>query len=416
MAITEQRLETTELPEFSVTLRNAGVAGAGGAGFPAYKKWEKLEGIDYLLVNHQESEPNYYMDKWLGTERTDELATFFDALLDRVFVVIVVGAKAVDRDEWLTNLEAATDGTVHMPDDLPIDPGAESGVVFAYTDDRYEYGMESVLLRMVADVVIGQDLPTDHGWIVQNTETLYNVYRALERDEPMTRKFVHVDGNTPTHRFLDVPIGTSANDLLEQAGRSVAELGDHETLADGGPGWCFEIDRHPSAFGVRKRTNCVLVLEDETVTENTLGDGRIQVLDSREWKGRTEEREPTARLSPTTVNVPLISNPAFEGVVTPSEPIVEEGDRVEAGEMIAAPAGGGISNTQHASIDGEVTDVTDTHVTIRRGGETGTTDGGPTLVDRTVYWTRCRECGDYVTHTETARKPDPTRYVCEDCR
>jgi hypothetical protein len=31
--------------------------------------------------------------------------------------------------------------------------------------------MESVLLRLVVGVVMSDDLPMDHGWIVQNTET-----------------------------------------------------------------------------------------------------------------------------------------------------------------------------------------------------------------------------------------------------
>ncbi|WP_306061274.1 NADH dehydrogenase subunit [Natronococcus wangiae] len=367
MAVTQDKLEGIELPEFAVTLQNAGVAGAGGAGFPAYAKWKHLDRVHSLLVNHQESEPNYYIDKWLGREHAEMFATLFDALLDRAFDRIVIGAKAKDREEWMLDLERETGGVVYTSDELPIDEDA-SGIIFAYTEDRYEYGMENVLLRLVADEVIGTDLPVDHGWIVQNTETMYNVYRALENGEPTISKYIHVDGAVPAHRFLKVPVGTPAADLLAAAGRE-SDLND-EVLLDGGPGWCFEAHTSPAEFGVRKRTNCVLVMDVDIVDANRLGGDRISVLDPHDWSDENHEIEPTATLSPDRVLVPRITNPAFEGVVTPSEPIVEPGATVRAGEMIARP-GDGISIAQHASIDGEVTAVTDQHIVIKRRNDPG---------------------------------------------
>lgn len=362
MAVTQDKLEGIELPEFAVTLQNAGVAGAGGAGFPTYAKWEHLDRVHSLLVNHQESEPNYYIDKWLGRERAETFATLFDALLDRAFDRIVISAKAKDREEWMLDLEHETGGVVYTSDELPIDEDT-SGIIFAYTEDRYEYGMENVLLRLVADVTIGSDLPVDHGWIVQNTETMHNIYEALENGEPTIYKYVHVDGAVPAHRFLKVPVGTPAADLLEAAGRE-SDLED-EVLLDGGPGWCFEVRTPPAKFGVRKRTNCVLVMNADIVNVNRLGGDRINVLGPHDWSNGDHEIEPSTTLTPHRVLVPRITNPAFEGVVTPSEPIVEPGASVCAGEMIARP-GENISTAQHASIDGEVTGVTDQHIVIKR--------------------------------------------------
>jgi Na+-translocating ferredoxin:NAD+ oxidoreductase RnfC subunit len=415
MSVTLQQLEQAETAELATTIRNAGVSGAGGAGFPSFAKWDRLEEVDHLLVNHQESEPNYYLDKWLGREHADEYAALFDALLDRAFETVVVGAKAKDRDEWMRKFETATDATVYLPEELPLDPDEESGVVFAYTEDQYEYGMESVLLRMVADVVIGQDLPMDHSWIVQNTETLYDVLRAFRDGRPTTHKYVHVGGNVPRHRFLEVPVGTPAASVLEAAGRQLSGL-DDEILADGGPGWCFEIE-NPDAFGVTKRTNCVMVLDADTAEENTLGsEGRINVVRAKDWDG-DHETEPTTALHSEEVRIPLITNPAFEGVVAPSEPIVSTGDRVSEGEMIATPSSEGISNPQHASIDGEVTAVTDRFVEIHRDEDAAAAaEKSAWDVEQPTYWTWCIECGEYVTMTDGAGKVDPTEYVCEDCR
>ncbi|MFC4544242.1 NADH dehydrogenase subunit [Halosolutus amylolyticus] len=408
MSVTRERLRQLELPEFAVTLRNAGLAGAGGAGFPTYAKWDRLDEVDSLLVNHQESEPNYYIDKWLGRDRTEELATLFEGLLDRAFDRIVIAAKETDREAWLEPLETATDATVYEPKELPVDED-ETGIVVAYTDDRYEYGMESVLMRLVAGVVLGgDDLPMDEGWIVQNTETLLNVSRALADGEPMTRKFVHVDGRVPRHRFLEVPIGTPATDLLEAAGRT-DDLDENEVLLDGGPGWSFEIDRAPDRFGVRKRTNCLLVMEESVVEENKLGGGRVNVLAPAAWKESVHETEPTETLDPDRVTVPLITNPAFEGVVTPSEPIVRPGDELEAGEMIARP-GEGISVAQHAPIDGTVTSVEDRSITIDRQDDPAMEAGEAYR----IYWTWCAECGRYLPEPQL-EATDTSTFVCDRC-
>ncbi|WP_245977502.1 NADH dehydrogenase subunit [Halopiger aswanensis] len=344
-------------------IRAAGVAGAGGAGFPSYAKWTALEDVDALLVNHQESEPNYRIDKWLGKTKAETFAALFDALLEQAVDLIVVSAKWKDRDEYVRALEAETDGTVLPPEELPLDRDAESGVVFAYTENTYQYGMESVLLKTVDGTVIGNDLPTDHGWLVQNTETLYNISRALSDGDPVTRKYVHVSGDVPRDRFLAVPIGTPASELLRAADCPPELLPADAVIADGGPGWCFPVDAPLDEYGVRKHTNCLLVLDEETVAENTYGEDRIDVLEAYEWTDREIESEPTAALEPSRVRIPLATNPEPD-VVDPAEPIVAVGDRVGVGDPIAKPSSDGISNPQHASIAGEVTAVSASAVEI----------------------------------------------------
>ncbi|RZH68516.1 NADH dehydrogenase subunit [Natrinema altunense] len=368
--MTTPRLQATRPSEWpdvrtqgSDLIRAAGVAGAGGAGFPSYAKWTDLESVDSLLVNHQESEPNYYIDKWLGKARAKTFAAVFDALLEQAFDLIVVSAKWKDRDEYVRVLEAETGGRVIPPDELPLDRDEESGVVFAYTENRYQYGMESVLLKTVDGTVIGTDLPTDHGWLVQNTETLYNISRALSDGAPVTHKYVHVGGEVPRARFLEVPVGTPASELLRAADCPPDALPSDAVIADGGPGWCFPIDSAPDEYGVRKHTNCLLVLDEGTVAENTFGEGRIDVLEEYQWNAREAETEPTATVEPAAVRLPLVTNPEPD-IVEPAEPIVAVGDRVDAGDRIARPSSDGISTPQHASIAGTVTAVSETSLEI----------------------------------------------------
>jgi electron transport complex protein RnfC len=354
----------TRTDDFVDVIRDAGIAGAGGAGFPSYSKWTHLDDVDALLMNHQESEPNYFIDKWLGQEHPAAFAALFDTLLDSFLDVVVVGAKRKDR-AYLQELEALTDGTVRLPADLPLDPAEESGVVFAYTDSTYQYGMESVLLNVVADTVIGDDLPMDHGWIVQNTETLYNISQAWTDRRPVTRTHVHVGGEVPDHRFLDVPIGTPLRAVLDRAYPDGFSLPSDAVLVSGGPGWCFPIEAAPETASVCKHTNGLMVLDAETVEQNTFGGGRIDVLESYDWTDRQMETEPTATVDPDVVRLPLLTNPDLSGVVQASTPLVGVGDSVTAGERVAAPTLDGVSLPQHASIDGTVTAVEESHITIR---------------------------------------------------
>lgn len=348
--------------ELVEAIRSEGVAGAGGAGFPAYAKWKQLENVDYFLMNHQESEPGFYGDKWLGRTHPELFASLFDLLLDHLDCV-VIGAKATDR-EWCKPLEEATDATVYPPSELPVDPTTERGnIVFAYTPPKYSFSEEQMLLMAVARLDIGTDLPTDHGWLVHNTESTANIARALDDGTPVTHKLVHIYGETPRHRLLCAPVGTTVPNLLAAAGTDPHILDKH-LLADGGPGWCYAVDT-PETFGVRKRTNALLVLDESLAREHEHEDGRINVREARDW-GKPADHETTPMtIEVDEVRVPLITNQAYTGLVNPSIPTVEVGDSVKKGERVARPDDG-ISIPQHTPIDGAVTEITELHVIVER--------------------------------------------------
>jgi Na+-translocating ferredoxin:NAD+ oxidoreductase RnfC subunit len=358
--------------EIADALRRAGLSGAGGGGFPTYAKWQSLDDIDHLLVNHQESEPNCYVDKWIGREHAAELADTFDALLAAHLDSVVIGAKLADRDPWVRPLEDATGATVYLPDDLPIDPGAVSDVVIAYTDSAYELGMENVLLQKIGGLVIGKDLPIDYGWIVQNTETVYDIWRAFALDTPVLHRLVHVDGyradgSRIPHRMFEAPIGTSAAALFDAAGVDPDTLASDRTLVEGGPGWCFKVQRPADRYGVAKHTNCLMLLNEAAVAQNTYGNGRINVIEPLTWSLDDPDTVPTA-VDPDRVHVPIVTNETYDDLVTASKPTVEFGDRVSEGQPVAEPHRdkSRFSVAHHTPIEGQVSDVTPREVEVRR--------------------------------------------------
>ncbi len=68
-------------------------------------------------------------------------------------------------------------------------------------------------------------IPLQVGCVVNNVETLYNVYLASQ-GTPVTRKFVSVAGDVKEPKSFWVPVGTPFRDLIELAGgATVPEFG-----------------------------------------------------------------------------------------------------------------------------------------------------------------------------------------------
>lgn len=121
----------------------------------------------------------------------------------------------------------------------------------------------------------------------------------------------------------------------------------------------------PGKFGVRKRTNGILVLDEETIADQVGVDGEIDVLETRDWESDAHQTAPV-KYSPHRVHVLLITNDAYDGLVSSSEPVVTVDDRVSEGDTIATPSAKMISNFQHASIQGRVAEITGDRITIER--------------------------------------------------
>jgi len=341
------------MPPIHEILQRAGVVGAGGAGYPAHAKYVTPRPVH--VTNAQESEPGYLTDKWIHKHHVGELVALYAALRAWGVRKVVVAAKQKDR-AWFAPLEEATKGAVldctgKTRHDLEK---VDAEVIFAYTDDRYAFGMENPLLLVVAGKKIPSgERPLDHGAIVSNSETLLNMQRALATGEPVTRKKVHVYGETPKHTFVDAPIGAPVADLLADAGLPLEEaLRRGFVVADGGPGWYDMID--PRASVVTRRTNSLLVI-DPTYADPTQKD--VLAKPGKPGYPRTDaatwEQSPREVAVPA-VRVPLQDNPKFKSVL-PAVPCVAAGARVTRGETIARADPAGLSVDVHAPFDGVVT-------------------------------------------------------------
>ncbi|MDC7301709.1 SLBB domain-containing protein [Agathobacter ruminis] len=227
------------LSELSEILKQNGIVGAGGAGFPTYGKLS--ERADIILLNCAECEPLLKLHRQLLCRHASEILKAF------ALVASVLSAKQaiIGIKEEYTNTIAACEEAMKAYPVISMHklPGA------------YPMGDEVVLIyEATGRVVRPGGLPIEQGVCVFNVETLYNIYRAVYENRPVTEKYVTIAGEVQEPQTLRVPIGMSIHDVVQLAGGVTTE--DPVYLL-GGP----MMGNFGNEFGViTKTTSAIIVL------------------------------------------------------------------------------------------------------------------------------------------------------------
>lgn len=204
-------------------VKAAGIVGMGGAGFPTgVKIGTDLKG-GYVLINAAECEPGLRhniqqiendCEKVIrGVKYTMEISNAGKA----IFAIKKKNEKAVQTLKAALKDEAAI--SIHL---LP---------------DIYPMGEERAVVRECLDIELTPDqLPAAAQAIVINVETLARVAEAIDEKKPCFSKNLTVigkiKGGNQAHVFMDVPVGTSVEELIERAGGIDGEYGE---IIMGGP-------------------------------------------------------------------------------------------------------------------------------------------------------------------------------------
>jgi Na+-translocating ferredoxin:NAD+ oxidoreductase RnfC subunit len=179
---------------------NAGVVGAGGAGFPAHIKAKSK--VEFVLANGAECEPLIHKDYELMLHFPKEIIKGLDLLIEST------SAKK--------GLFGVKDKNVKVI--LAISKYLNGKIELTKLGDFYPSGDEFELVyEATGRVIPPAGIPLDIGCVVNNVETLYNIFQA-ERNIPVTKKFICVAGAVKKPSSFFVPIGTSFKDVIEFAG------------------------------------------------------------------------------------------------------------------------------------------------------------------------------------------------------
>jgi Na+-translocating ferredoxin:NAD+ oxidoreductase subunit C len=341
-----EEVKGLSVEEAAEIMRQAGIVGAGGGGFPTYFKY--MRPLPHLIVNATESEPGYWGDKLLHKEYLEEFLLLFEAMKAIFdFEQITLAVHEKDR-EWYADYQEHADGVYdvrYVPDTYAL--GEEKTLVKHSTESRVPRFVDN------PDGTRRPGMPPDVGKIVNNTESLLNVYNALFLGKPLTTKFFTVYGEEVDTKVYQVPIGASVSEVLGIAGLDVENSG-HLTVLDGGP-YLHDVAIAQLGEGdayVRRMTNSLFVIAA----------GR-QGKEYAEIETECPEEGIVSLVGEISgVNVPLGG-----GLLTPATPLVAEGDEVEYEQKIGEPADQGFSVGVWASLGGEISSLENDIVAIAGG-------------------------------------------------
>lgn len=186
-------------------VRQAGVVGAGGAGFPCYIKIATP--VDIIIANGAECEPLLNKDQMIIQHFTEPMLQGIQLLMQQTGASRAVLAIKQKHQASIDHIKALLPTTIElkiMPNVYPA--GDEYELVYEITGQRIPAG----------------GLPKDVGVLVQNVETLANVYRASQ-GKPVTHTMLTVHGEVQRPFTAWLPIGMSYNDVLKLAGEILCE-------------------------------------------------------------------------------------------------------------------------------------------------------------------------------------------------
>ena len=227
----------------------AGVVGAGGAGFPSHIKLSTT--VDTLIINAVECEPLLETDKYYMRYFAKELIKSIDIVgthLNASRKVIGVKAKYKKEIECLTHAIKKQNSEIEIK----------------ALESFYPAGDEQMLVREILEVSIPPGgIPLAVGAVVSNVATLLDIERSM-RNIPVTSRVVTVTGAVKTPTLINVPIGTSIKECLEQAG---GVLPERYAVILGGPmmGADCHMEAIESTFVTKTLGGIVVLPEDHPI-------------------------------------------------------------------------------------------------------------------------------------------------------
>ncbi len=302
------------------------------------------------MVNATESEPGYQADKALHKEYLDAFLSVYEAL-KAIFGFERVSMCVHEKDrEWFSDYAEHAEGLYDM----------------LYVPNKYSLGQEKILIHHATDAEVPwrvdmpdgsrrPGMPPDAGIIVNNSETLFNVYNALFLGKPTTTKFVSVYGEETETKVYEVPIGASMTEILRIAGTDIENSG-HLSVVQGGP-YLNEMGIEELGTGddayIRNTTNALLLIRKGTQPY-------------KEYAG-IKTVPPKVGIVSLVGKVSGVNLPFGGRFLEPATLLVSEGDEVEREQKIAEPAEEGFSVGVWASAGGEISSTEDNIVAISGG-------------------------------------------------
>lgn len=216
----EQKDEFVPIPEGTPLemIKAAGVVGMGGAGFPTGIKVDThFENGGYILINASECEPGLKHN----IKEIEENA-------EKVLKGVKYAMEISGADKAIFAIKKKNRTAVERLDALLKD---EKNISRHLLPDIYPMGEERAVVRECLGIELEpSQLPSAANSVVLNSETCARIAEAIDERKPSFLKHITVrgklKGGSEAHVFMDVPVGTSVQALIDRAGGLDGEYGE----------------------------------------------------------------------------------------------------------------------------------------------------------------------------------------------
>lgn len=229
-----------DIQELIQTVKDCGVAGAGGAGFPSFAKLDKK--ADTILLNCAECEPLLKVHRQLLQKYPYEILSTLQMIADVLEV----------KEVFIAVKEAYTGTVDAVKANLPSFPKC----TLKELPEVYPVGDEVILIyETLGKVVPPGSIPLAVGVVVFNVETIFNIYKAVNRREAVYTKYLTVAGAVAEPVTIKAPIGLSVAQAVAIAGGATVK---EPAYIMGGPMTGGVVNPYST---ITKTTNAILVLD-----------------------------------------------------------------------------------------------------------------------------------------------------------
>lgn len=195
-----------DMQEMKQILQNGGIIGAGGAGFPTYGKLDKR--VETIILNCAECEPLLKVHRQMLEKYAYEILEALSEL-----------AQAVEAKEVIIAVKKVYTKAVLAVEEVLADKQYDIPVRIGFLPEVYPSGDEVITIyETTGKVVPPGKIPLEVGVAVFNVETMYNAYRAIFEQQPVTHKYLTVAGAVKKPKTVKVPIGMRIEEVLKLAG------------------------------------------------------------------------------------------------------------------------------------------------------------------------------------------------------
>ncbi len=200
--------KTSSLKDLSSFVKESGIVGLGGATFPCHVKLNVKDEkkVKYIIINAAECEPYLTCDHRVMVEYTNEIITALNILLEffkEAKVYIGIEDNKQDAINSFNKILLNNSKIKVIPLETKYPQGSEKHLIYAMTKLEVPSGK----------------LPLDIGCIVHNISTIYQLYKSLVLNLPLTERVLTVTGdsiNSPKN--LLVKIGTPLKEVIKYCG------------------------------------------------------------------------------------------------------------------------------------------------------------------------------------------------------